>query len=98
MTTPEGKFKSSFCASLKKLGCIPIQYSQSATTHKGFPDTLVLLPEGLTVYIEFKASKNSKFRPGQKEWIEKLKKMGYFAWACYPENQKQVLKEIKEII
>lgn len=98
MATPEGKFKSDFCKDLRKLGCIPIQYPQSASTHKGFPDTFVLLPEGLTVYIEFKASKVAKYRPGQKEWLERLQKMGYFAWACYPEVADQVLKEIKELI
>lgn len=98
MATPEGKFKQSFCAKLRKLGCVPIPYVQSIGTRRGFPDYLVLLPEGLTVFIEFKASKRAKFQPGQREWIEKLKKMGYFAWVCYPENQNVVLKEIKELI
>ena len=98
MSTPEGKFKSDFCKKLTKLGCIPVQYSQSATTRKGFPDTFVLLPEGLTVYIEFKASKRSKYQPGQKEWLKKLNDMGYFAWACYPENANDVMKEIKALI
>lgn len=98
MSTPEAKFKQQFCNKLKKLGCIPVPYIQSSLSRKGFPDYLVLLPEGLTIYIEFKASKNAKFQPGQKEWIEKLKKMGYFAWVCYPEVADKVLKEIKEII
>lgn len=96
--TPEGKFKKKFCDELKKLGCTVIQYQQNATTVKGFPDTIVLLPEGLTVFIEFKASKNSKFRPGQKEWNKKLLDRNFFAWICYPENAEQVLNEIKEII
>lgn len=98
MSTPEGKFKQQFCAKLKKLGCIPIPYVQTMGSRKAFPDYLILLPEGLTVYIEFKASKTAKFQPGQKEWLEKLKKMGYFAWVCHPSNQNQVLKEIKELI
>lgn len=97
-STPEGVFKRKFCSQLKKLGCIPIQYQQTATTVKGFPDTLILLPEALTIYIEFKASKNAKFQPLQKEWIKKLQDMGYFCWVCYPENADQVLKEIKDII
>lgn len=98
MTTPEGKFKKDFCAKLKKLGCTPIQYSQNATTLAGFPDCLCLLPEGLTVFIEFKKSKNAKFRPGQKEWIEKLKEREFFVWVCYPENADDVYNEIKDII
>ena len=98
MSTPEGEFKQSFNVELKKLGCEVVPYVQGAYTRKGFPDYIVLLPEGLTVYIEYKASKNAKYRPGQREWLEKLRKMGYFAWACYPENKKEVLKEIKELI
>ena len=98
MRGPEGKFKDKFNKELKKLGCVPVPYVQSLGTKTGFPDELVLLPEGLTVYIEFKASKKSKYQPGQKEWHLKLQKMGYFVWVCFPENQEQVLKEIKALI
>lgn len=98
MTTPEGKCKKDFCAKLKKMKCTVLQYKQDATTLAGFPDTIVLLPESLTVYIEFKKSKNAKYRPGQKEWGEKLKERGYFWWTVYPENAEQVLEEIKELL
>lgn len=98
MTTPEGKFKKDFCAKLKRMKCTVLQYKQDATTVAGFPDTIVLLPESLTIYLEFKKSKNAKFRPGQKEWGEKLKERNYFWWTVYPENAEQVLKEIKELI
>lgn len=98
MATPEGKFKQDFCDDLRELGCVPVPYVQTMWSRKGFPDYLILLPEGLTVYIEFKASKTAKFQPGQKEWVERLKKMGYFVWVCYPGNRNQVLKEIKELI
>lgn len=94
----EADFKSNFRKELKKLGCLVLQYKQDATTVAGFPDTIVLLPESLTVYIEFKKSKNAKFRPGQKERGEWLKEHGYFWWACYPENADEVLKEIKDLI
>lgn len=98
MATPEGKFKSDFCKELKKLGCTVLQYQQSSTTVKGFPDTIVLLPESLTIFIEFKASKRAKYQPLQKEWQVKLIERGYFSYICYPENKDQVLKEIKELI
>ena len=94
----EADFKQKFCKSLKRLGCTTLQYQQSATTLAGFPDCICLLPEGLTVFIEFKKSKNAKFRPGQKEWIEKLKEREFFAWVVYPENADDVLKEIKELL
>jgi hypothetical protein len=94
----ESDCKSKFCKKLKNLKCTVLQYKQDATTLAGFPDTIVLLPEGLTVFIEFKKSKNAKFRPGQKEWGVQLKERGYFWWACYPENADEVLKEIKDLI
>ena len=70
--TPEGKFKKKVCTQLKKWGCTVLQYKQDSTTVKGFPDTLVLLPESLVIFIEFKKSKTAKFQPLQKEWNKKL--------------------------
>lgn len=98
MTTPEGKFKKDFCSKLKKLKCTCIQYQQSATTLAGFPDTIILLPESLAVFLEFKKSKTAKYRPGQKEWKEKLEERGFYHWFVYPENADKVLEEIKELI
>ena len=94
----ESEFKKKFCARVKR-AVKPItilQYKQDATTVTGFPDTIIIL-EGITVFIEFKKSKTAKFRPGQKEWIEKLKDKGHFAWVCYPENADDILEEIKRI-
>lgn len=97
-STPEGKFKSKFCSQLRKMGCTILQYTQGVGTAKGFPDTIVLLPEGLTVYIEFKAHKNAKFQPLQKEWIKKLNERNFFAWVCYPENADEIMGEIRRLL
>lgn len=94
----EADFKQKFCKELKKLHCIVLQYQQSATTIAGFPDTIVLLPESLVIFLEFKKSKTAKYRPGQKEWKKKLEERGFYHWFVYPENAEQVLKEIKELI
>lgn len=96
-STPEGKFKKSFCSELRKLGCTVFQ-NQGIGVPRGFPDTSVLLPEGLTVFIEFKASKTAKFQPLQKEWIKKLTDRQYFAWVCYPENRDKIMNEIKRLL
>lgn len=96
--TPEGKLKKQFCSKLKKLGCTVLQYKQDSTTVKGFPDTIVLLPEGLTIFIEFKKSKTAKFQPLQKEWNKKLLDRNYFAYICYPENADEILAEIRNLI
>lgn len=96
--TPEGKFKKKVCSELRKLGCTVLQYQQGVGTVKGFPDTIVLLPEGLTIFIEFKASKWAKFQPLQKEWIQKLTEREYFAFVMYPENKEEVMSEIKRLL
>ena len=96
-STPEGNFKKSFCSRLRKLGCTVFQ-SQGVGIPKGFPDTSVLLPEGLTIYIEFKASKRAKFQPLQKEWIKKLTDRQYFAYVVYPEISDDIMEQIKRLI
>ena len=94
----ERNFKKSFRTRIKRAvhPLAILQYKQDSTTVAGFPDTLVIL-ESITVFIEFKNSKTAKFRPGQKEWIEKLNEKGHFAWVCYPENADGILEEIKRI-
>lgn len=96
--TPEGKFKKQFCGKLKKLGCTVLQYKQDSTTVKGFPDTIAILPESLTIFIEFKKSKTAKFQPLQKEWNAKLNERGHFAYIVYPENEAEILAEIRNLI
>lgn len=96
--TPEGKFKKKVCSQLRKWGCQVLQYSQNSTTVKGFPDTLVLLPESLVIFIEFKKSKTAKFQPLQKEWNKKLNERGFFAYIMYPENEKEVMAEIRNLL
>lgn len=96
-STPEGNFKKSFCSRLRKLGCTVFQ-NQGVGVPRGFPDTSVLLPEGLTIYIEFKASKRAKFQPLQKEWIKKLNERNFFTWVCYPENADEIMGEIRRLL
>ena len=97
-STPEGNFKKSFCSWLRKKGCTVFQNQQNVGMPKGFPDTTVLLPESLTIFIEFKASKRAKFQPLQKEWIKKLTDRQYFVFACYPENEKEIKGEIERLL
>lgn len=94
----EADFKQKFCKKLKAMKCTVLQYKQDATTVAGFPDTIVLLPESLVVFLEFKKSKNAKYRPGQKEWGVKLTDRGFYHWFVYPEIADKVLEEIKELI
>lgn len=99
-TTPEGKLKQHFVKELKKRVKLTtvLQYKQDATTVKGFPDTILLGPEAVTVYIEFKKSKRAKFRPGQKEWGKKLVERNFWYYLVYPENEEEVLKELGGVL
>lgn len=97
MSTPEGEFKKRICKTLRKWGGIPLQYKQDSTTVKGFPDTICIL-EGITIFIEFKKSKTAKFQPLQKEWIKKLEDKGHFAFVMYPENEKEIMAEIRNLL
>lgn len=94
----EAEFKTKIQKSLKKMGCTVLQYKQDSTTVKGFPDTIVLGPEAVVIFIEWKRSKRAKFQPLQKEWGEKLLERNFFYYCIYPENAEECLNEIKEIL
>ena len=96
--TPEGKLKKRVCTQLRKWGCTVLQYKQDATTVKGFPDTIVLLPESVVIFIEFKRSKTAKFQPLQKQWNQKLLDRNYFAYIMHPDNEKEIMAEIKTLL
>ena len=99
-TTPEGKLKQHFIKELKKRVklTVVLQYKQDATTVKGFPDTILLGPEAVTIFVEFKRSKRAKFQPLQKEWGQKLVEKNFFYYLVYPENENEVLDELTEIL
>lgn len=94
----EKDFKASVQKKLKKMGCTVLQYKQDSTTVKGFPDTIVILPESLVVFIEWKKTSRSKFQPLQKEWNAKLNERGFFAYICHPDNADEVVEEIRRLI
>lgn len=99
-TTPEGKLKQHFIKELKKRVKLTavLQYQQSSTTITGFPDSIILGPEAVTVFVEFKRSKRAKFQPLQKEWGQKLVEKNFFYYLVYPENENEVLDELTEIL
>ena len=96
----ERDFKKNFQKRLKKAikPTAILQYKQDATTVAGFPDTIILGPEADVVFIAYTKSKTAKFRPGQKEWGEKLLANNFFYYCVYPENADDVLAELTEIM
>lgn len=98
--TPEGNVKTKFIKDLKKRVKLTtvLQYKQDATTVKGFPDTIILGPEAVTVYIEFKKARNATFQPGQKYWGDRLKERNFLYYCVSPQNAEEVLNELEEIL
>lgn len=96
----ERDFKKQFQAKLKKAvhPLAILQYKQDSTTVKGFPDTIVVMPESIVVFIEYKRSKTAKFQTLQKEWGEKLLAANFFYYVVYPGNADAILEEIKGLV
>lgn len=96
----EADFKSQFLKRLKKevKPLAILQYKEDSSTVVGFPDTVVVLPEAITIFIEFKKSKRARFRPLQKEWNKKLNEHLHYAYICSPETAEEVLDEIKRLV
>ena len=92
----EAQLQDRFCKWLRGQGCKVFKQQMNATTRAGTPDVFAF-KAGLWIWIEFKKSKNAKKRPGQQENINWAKEnsFGYFV---YPENEKEVKKELKEIL
>ena len=88
----EADFQSKVLKYLRAKGCIAYKMQQNATTRIATPDVF-FVKEGFWGAIECKASKNSKFQPGQKEMVKKLDE---WSWAkvAYPENWADIKKEL----
>lgn len=94
----ESDFKQKFQKELKKRvkPVAILQYKQDATTLKGFPDTIIIL-EGITIFIEYKQTKTSKYQEGQKMWLQRLNDANHFAFVCHQGNWEEILKEIERL-
>lgn len=94
----EKDFKQKFQKELKRRvkPVAILQYKQDATTLKGFPDCVCVL-EAITIFIEYKKSKNARFQEGQKMWLKKLEDANHFCFVVTPESAEEVLKEIERL-
>lgn len=92
----ESQFQSNFISSLRDKGCICLKQDPTTGKQKGVPDYLVIY-KSRWMFLEFKASLDSPYRPGQKEWGERLTKWGYWRRVC-PEVARVVKFEIERII
>lgn len=92
----EAKFQSDFVSDLRDMGCVVLKQDPVIGRQKGVADTLVIY-RSRWMFLEFKASLSSPYRPGQKEFLEKMSKWGYARMVC-PEVERVVKLEIERII
>lgn len=90
----EKDFQKKVVQWLKKQGCFVMKTDPSM--HTGIAD-LFFCKEGFYGFIECKKSKTAKFRPGQKEFVDKMNDWSY-ATVAYPENWEQIKKELEEML
>lgn len=92
----EADFQAKLIKWLRSKGCMVYKMQQNATTRLATPDVF-FIKEGFWGAIECKASKSSKFQPGQKEMVEKLNE---WSWAkvAYPENWDTIKSELEDIL
>ena len=69
---PERRVEKKFVDWCKSIGLKATKLQ--ALADAGFPDRTVILHNGITLYIEFKA-KDGRLRPAQKRWIQDLRKL-----------------------
>lgn len=93
----EADFQSKVLKYLRSKGCIAYKMQQNATTRIATPDIL-FIKEGFWGVIECKASKSSKFQPGQKEMVAKLDEWSWGRVAWPGECWENIKKELEEIL
>lgn len=62
---------------------------------RGIPDRLVLIPDGIVLFVELKRPAGGVFEPLQERWHVKLRRMGFTVAVCYTKEQvDNLLKEV----
>lgn len=91
----ESEFQSSFIKKLKQLfpGCMILK--NDPKYKQGVPDIVMLYGKRWAM-LEMKKSENANHQPNQDYWVEKLGHMSYASFV-YPENESQVIEELKEV-
>lgn len=92
----ESSFKTELKKTIKKMfpGCIVCHLNPNEI--QGIPDLLVLY-KNLWATLEGKRSAHEHHQPNQDYYVDYMKNdMGSFSAFIYPENEQQVLSDMKE--
>lgn len=91
----ENKYQANLIKKIKGMypGCIVMKNDSSYI--QGIPDLLVL-NEDKWVSLECKKSSKARHQPNQDYYVERMNDMSFSSF-IYPENEEEVLGEIKKI-
>lgn len=94
MSTLERNFQANLIKKIKKLMPKAIVMKTNPNYIQGMPDLLILYPGGWAS-LEVKNSPTARRQPNQEYYVDLLHGMSYAAF-IYPENEKEVLREIQQ--
>ena len=92
----EAKTQERLIKYLKRKGCYVIKLKPGLGTPVGAPDVLALR-EGFWAALEVKGSLKARWRPLQKETLQKLEEWSFARMVC-PENYDEVIAELEAIL
>ena len=94
MSTLERNFQANLIKKIKTLMPKSIVMKTNPNYIQGIPDLLILYPGGWAA-LEVKNSPVARRQPNQEYYVDLLHGMSYAAF-IYPENEKEVLREIQQ--
>lgn len=90
----ESKFQARLISRIKRTfdGCMVLKNDPNYI--QGFPDLLILFPNGRWAALECKATEHSHRQPNQEHYVNVLSNMS-FASFVYPENEEVVMDALQ---
>jgi len=68
-------------------GCVVLKLNPGPDIPLGFPDLLVVMPDGRVRFVEVKREKG-RVSPAQEHWRDRLTRMGHDAMIVRPKEEK----------
>lgn len=93
----EAEYQADLKKKLKQLYPSGIVIKNDATDLQGVAD-LTIIDGPKAAILEVKISKDAKHRPNQDYYVNRQNERGGFGRFIYPENESEVLKELKEFM
>lgn len=91
----ENAYQAALIKRLKKEFEGAIILKNDAQYLQGIPDLVIFYGKNYA-FLEVKESATAKHRPNQDYWVDRIGDMSYAAF-IYPENEDQVIEELKEL-